>query len=391
MATSIYDGREQTEVKHALLAAYLERFAMIVGHWCTAITYVDCFSGPWESRSGEHKDTSFDIALRELRRARGVHAKNGSSELRLRAYFIEKDKAAFAKLESYAATQKDGIELRTRNEELENCISDIVAFVRAGGTNGNFPFLFIDPTGWTGFGLEKIKPLLTLKPGEVLINFMTAHIRRFVEDHDANRTREFEELFGAERAVHVRELLSTVTDPVEREDIMVREYVEAVRTTGGYSFVTAAVVLNPDADTTHFHLIFATRHRKGLEVFKDAERRAMAIMEERRSVIRDEKEQRQTGGQVDMFKEVRKDTHYEMLQRRYGERAREAVRALLMGRKKVPYDELFAVALSFPLIFEADLKEWIADWRKAGTVSIDGLKQNERTPKVDCRHVICWR
>lgn len=56
----------------------------------------------------------------------------------------------------------------------------------------------------------------------------------------------------------------------------------------------------------------------------------------------------------------------------------------------MPYDELFAVALSFPLIFEADLKEWIAEWRKAGAVVIDGLKPNERSPKVDCMHVICW-
>jgi hypothetical protein len=68
--TDLYVGREQTLVKHFILRHYLERFAHIVGtHWDT-ITYVDCFSGPWNVRSEELKDSSFSLALDELRKAR---------------------------------------------------------------------------------------------------------------------------------------------------------------------------------------------------------------------------------------------------------------------------------------------------------------------------------
>jgi hypothetical protein len=54
----LYVEREQTLVKHFILRKYLERFAHIVGTFADAITYVDCFSGPWNVRSEELKDSS---------------------------------------------------------------------------------------------------------------------------------------------------------------------------------------------------------------------------------------------------------------------------------------------------------------------------------------------
>ena len=65
-----YHDREQTLVKHTILKSYLERFAHIIGWNWSSITYVDPFSGPWESRDTKYSDTSFGIAIEELRRAR---------------------------------------------------------------------------------------------------------------------------------------------------------------------------------------------------------------------------------------------------------------------------------------------------------------------------------
>ena len=61
-----YRGREQTKVKHYILEHYLERFAHIIGSRWNTITYVDCFSGPWNVESDELKDSSFAIALEQL-------------------------------------------------------------------------------------------------------------------------------------------------------------------------------------------------------------------------------------------------------------------------------------------------------------------------------------
>lgn len=55
--------------------------------------------------------------------------------------------------------------------------------------------IFIDPTGWTGYPLQKITPLLKLR-GEVLINFMSDHINRFIDDPRPNIAQQFDDLFG---------------------------------------------------------------------------------------------------------------------------------------------------------------------------------------------------
>src|SRR5262249_9452504 len=79
---------------------------------------------------------------------------------------------------------------------LEESIPEIVGFIRRGGSKA-FPFMFIDPTGWTGFEMETIAPLLRLNPGEVLIKFMTGHIRRFLDSPDDETQDSFKPRFGS--------------------------------------------------------------------------------------------------------------------------------------------------------------------------------------------------
>ena len=90
----LYVGREQTLVKHFIFGNYLQRFAHIVGFKWSSITYVDGFSGPWNARSTDYKDSSFSIALEELRKARQTHLSRGK-DLKIRCYFIEKGFRSF--------------------------------------------------------------------------------------------------------------------------------------------------------------------------------------------------------------------------------------------------------------------------------------------------------
>jgi three-Cys-motif partner protein len=222
----LYREREQTLVKHFILQKYLERFAHIVGSFADSITYVDCFSGPWNVRSPELKDSSFAIALDELRKARQTLASHGHS-LKLRCFFLEKDREAYAKLKEFADHASDA-EIETRNCDLEEAIGEILKFVKRGGTR-SFPFVFIDPTGWTGFAMNAIAPLLRLNPGEVLINFMTGHIRRFIESPNEQTQESFEALFGSG---DYKAKVQGLTDH-DREDALVQAYTENVKRTGG--------------------------------------------------------------------------------------------------------------------------------------------------------------
>src|SRR5436190_20872559 len=126
ISQNTYEGREQTKVKHFILREYLERFALIVGSIAKSITYIDCFSGPWNLRSEDFRDSSFAIAIDQLKRAKATLSAKGK-DLSLRCMFLEKDPEAFAKLQTFISQVPD-IETRTKNSTLQGNIPDIRSF-----------------------------------------------------------------------------------------------------------------------------------------------------------------------------------------------------------------------------------------------------------------------
>src|SRR3974390_2009054 len=66
--TDPYSGREQTKAKHFILKSYLQALAFKVLTF-SALTFVDGFSGPWETKTEDFSDSSFMIALNVLKDA----------------------------------------------------------------------------------------------------------------------------------------------------------------------------------------------------------------------------------------------------------------------------------------------------------------------------------
>lgn len=380
--SGLYVGREQTLVKHFLLDKYLERFAHIIGSYWHTITYVDCFSGPWNVRSDKLQDSSFYIAVNQLRRAKVTLAARGK-ELNVRCMFLEKDKRAYAKLEKFANDTPDAA-IETRNASLEESIPDILEFVEQGGT-ASFPFVFIDPTGWTGFPIDVIKPLLNLRPGEVLVNFMTGHISRFAELRDPKNRKAFDGLFGP---IDYRGRISGL-DGQDREDELVRCYADALRAIGGFNYVCPSLVLHPEKNRTHFDLIYATRNLKGVEVFKQVEKKAMAIMEKARADTQ-QRSRVSRDHQPELFdsEAMHSGTHYASLRDRYLRRARDHILGLLKVHRRMLFEDVWVAALEFPLVWDSDLKAWIREWEETGFIRIVGLSEKERVPKCKQDHWI---
>jgi len=107
MTDDFYEGREQSKVKHLILKQYLQRFAQIIGQNWRSITYVDCFAGPRQAKSQDLQDTSFGIAVSELRAARDSLLRNFSKSVKIRGFFLEEDRDAFKTLDAYAQQQTD--------------------------------------------------------------------------------------------------------------------------------------------------------------------------------------------------------------------------------------------------------------------------------------------
>jgi three-Cys-motif partner protein len=382
----LYMGREQTLVKHFILQKYLERFAYKVGSYWDVLTYVDCFSGPWNARSEKFEDSSFAIALKELRNARDTLAKQRGRNVQLRCFFLEKNRAAYANLKEYADSVTDA-KIETRNATLEESISDITDFVRRGGAKA-FPFVFIDPTGWTGFGMETITPLLRLNPAEVLINFMTGHIRRFLDSPQEETQDSFKRLFGSGS---FREKIEGMAQQ-DREDAAVQEYTQNAKKVGDFKFGCSAIVLHPEKDRTHFNLIYLTRRLEGVEVFKEAEKKAMEVQETARADAHQRKRVARTG-QLDLLgsKVLHDSTHYESLRDRYLAKSRGLILSALQSKHRLLYDDAWTLALSEPMVWESDLKQWIEVWQEEGCLELAGMQPRQRVPHRGEANYLIWK
>jgi three-Cys-motif partner protein len=367
----------------------LNSFAIIVGsHWAT-LTYIDCFSGPWKVKSEKFEDSSFAIALEQLRKARDVHKKLTGKKLTLRCFFLEKNPSAYTKLKQFA-DQADDAEIDTKNKKLENAIQDILKFVQAGGP-ASFPFIFIDPKGWSGFALETITPLLRLNPGEVLITFMTEHIRRFIESPQKQTQESFIKLFGSSQ---FKDKLKGLEEK-DREDAIVTTYSECVKRIGEFRFTSSAIVLHPEKNRTHFHLIYATREPRGIEVFKEAEKKAMPVMEKTRDEAQKREREERTGQtELGLYSNVATQdpsSYFLSLRDRYTSRARATVLNLIQTKKQFAYDEAWSSAMTFPLTWESDLQDWIHEWTQDGRMEIRGMKERQRVPQLGQNIFLVWK
>lgn len=355
-----YLEREQSGIKHYALRLYLEAATRILGA-TRNLKYVDCCAGPWEAHAPDYVDTSFSIAISTLKKA-VVELAGRQRSPRFSCLLIEKKASAFAELKAFAS-QSDTLAMpvRAENWNFTERTADIVRY--CSGSN-SFPFIFIDPTGWQLAGISKIRPLLQLNPGEVLINLMSSFIGRFIKD---NKT-DFSDLLGKDFPA-LRSLSGA-----ELESAIIGNYSELIRREGKFDYVCSLPVMNPDMDSFKFHLIYATRHRKGVEVFKHVERRT----EKETHVIRAEVQQRERQsrtGNLELFRAdetYRENNCYQRLAQSNKGLAKESVWKMLVHRATVSYDECWGEALQFSAVYESDLRGWIAAWESDGAIAVEG-------------------
>jgi len=370
-----YKGREQTYVKHVFLDRYLERVALVTlasGGW-TDFVFVDGYSGPWQAQGEKSEDTSVSIALTKLRQVRQALQKIGK-ETRTSALFVERNSSAFAELQKLLATFPDS-NTKSINGEFHQHIDDVVKFIGPA-----FSLTFIDPTGWN-IDLVALKPVLEGR-GEVLINFMYDFVNRQVDNPDPNIQRQLTLAFGGEG--WKQEISQRMAAGAPRETAILDVFMQRLKTIGKYPYVTYTAILKPLAERTYFHLVYATRHWRGLEEFRKVEADAMEVQEQVRFDIRQDV-RAQRSGMNDMFGESGEDAGERRLaERRLSnlERARAEVESLLSTKAQFRAHEAWAAAMAIPLVTIKDARTILIDLQKAGRVRID-LIERQRVPAAD--------
>jgi three-Cys-motif partner protein len=287
-----YRNREQTYIKHQLLKTYLERLFMIIGQHQSVIRYVDCFSGPWNEQDENLQDTSIGICLDIMRKCRDGLARTGKS-VRFQALFIEKDKRPFERLEAYLSIcASPDVTTAARNGEFYDLREQILNWCGPD----DFTFFFIDPKGW-----KKVVEILTLEPflkrpnSEFLINFMYDFLLRTLTQESFHE--DMMAIFGS-----VPDTISMA--PKQKETYLIDLYrlrlKQIAPSKGGIPRTAHVSILYPLRDRTLYHLVYLTRHSKGIAVFMDASEKLEIIQKQAREQAK-QKDREERTRQLELF------------------------------------------------------------------------------------------
>lgn len=371
-----YAGREQAYVKHQFLKEYLEKLAFKIASAFDELVYVDGYSGPWKSGDENYGDTSFGIALDRLTAARRTwrEMQGRARNVRMTAHLVEQKTAPYRELEGIGNRFPEVIVHPHKGDFLQLAPSIASAIPPRA-----FTFSLIDPKGFK-LDLEALKPLLARPQSEVVFNFMYEFANRFVEHPDLMQT--FDRLFpGVDWRPRFAALLADPNSgPDERKAFLLSCFKEAVRTVGGFKYVADVDVRHPGKKRTYYFLVYATRDPHGIEVFRDAQVKALAAQAEiagQKSLAK-----REAAGQPSLF-----GTELECAgidYRQFLDNERNAARSLMMRiaaeEPGIRWGDVWPRLLAANAIRKTDAGAIAGALRKAEMVSFPEWKGRKRVP-----------
>lgn len=294
-----YSGREQTKAKHFILKRYLQALAFKVLTF-SDITFVDGFSGPWETQTEDFADSSFMIAIEVLRDAQQKVLAQTGKRRKIRCFLSENNPKAFAKLTAAVATfnkPEEDFEIKTFGGDFEDAVSEIRTFV-----GRSFPLIFIDPTGWTGYAFDKIRPLFDRPKCEVVINFMYDFVNRAASMSDAKTIASLAPILGGPNWEQRLDL------NLPRGRAIEKLFRDTLRGAGGFEFVVSTKIDRSTADRPHFFIAYGTKSEDGLKTFRETEYAALRVHARDRADAKARKREEKTGI-GDLFVGMEGDVH----------------------------------------------------------------------------------
>ena len=371
-----YDGREQALVKHELLKSYLLKLFHIVGMGVgrgrrVELCYIDCFAGPWGDDSVDFKSTSIAISLEVLEACKQRLISNGV-QVSIRALYVEKSSRSFKRLDEYLKSKlSSSIQTDCMHGDFVELREEIMKWAGSDA----FTFFFIDPKGWKDIGVPTLRKVLQRPRSEFLINFMYDFVNR-----TASMSRWKEEM---------TEVLGGPVDlegmqPRDRERILLRTYRENLKkclpsASGVYQARSAYVrVMDPDKNRPKYHLVYLTRHPRGLIEFMDISAGVELVQKKIRGVKKNAARERNTGI-VDMFaSEPATHSRSELIG--FNEIEQFWIRYLRAGERKVAQNE-FAAILEENDWFPGELQAALVNLIDAGIVrNLDAISKRPKKP-----------
>jgi three-Cys-motif partner protein len=322
--SDLYFDREQTKAKHFILRHYLQALSFKVLRTFD-VAYVDGFSGPWKTESESFHDSSFMIAIAVLKDAQEKIYAQTHRRPKIRCFFSENNRAAYIKLAAAVEKHNDpdhDFEIRTFCGDFETAIDEIQKFI------GNyFPLIFIDPTGWTGYALDKINPLFDRPKCEVLVNFMYDFVNRAASMSDEKTIASLDNILGGPG------WQNRLDTSLPRGRAVEKLFRDSLRNAGNFDFIVSTKIDRPTTDRPHFFIAYGTKSRDGLQAFRETEYLALRGHARDRANAKERAREAKTGAR-DLFSGVEADLKETSIDELVEEQKRLAAAELLQILKQ---------------------------------------------------------
>jgi len=289
----------------------------------------------------------------------------------VRCLFIEKDPQAYERLTSAVSklVNNPNITVHTSPLDFESSINDFIGKLNPKA----FAFFFIDPTGWKGFSMNKMQPILKRRASEVLINFMFDFINRFIDPEKTDLEQSFNQLFGDDSWKRV---IEPGMAGEERETAIINHYCACLKKSGDFKHVTPTRVFYPEQERTYFYLILGTHDTEGIRVFRKVEEQFALEQENVRNEMINPRTLFSFG------------TGFHRIQEKHIEEGKTILIELLQQRKRIDYEEVESRLLELQYIGEKVLQDMLKDLRRRGQITVPEWQPREK--KFKARHTLIW-
>jgi three-Cys-motif partner protein len=273
--------RLTSKLKHLLLQSYVKEFAYHLGSARPVVYYVDGFAGAGSYQTNDHSEDGSPLLIARL----AQQLKSSARGIDLRCINVEQNPGRFRSLEAATGQFRPDIVVANYRGAFADVLPEIVQRIA-----GAPAFFFIDPFGTKGIAFSKLRPIFRRRnTTEVLITLHTDGIAKksgwFAREDDRNpRARNVAGKLTGNLAealdAPLNELREAWRETAGSGDTAAFEkraldyYLKKLRH-AGFKFTKAFRVLYYNAGTLReapvcFHLVFGTRHEKGLFEMNDA-------------------------------------------------------------------------------------------------------------------------
>ena len=379
--SGVYLGREQTKAKHFILRTYLQALSFKVlngpNGW-PALSYVDGFSGPWKTRTKNHADSSFMIAIEVLKEAQNRIFELTGVRKTIRCFFSENNRTSYSELVAAVAAHNDvknRFHITTFEGEFEIALPQIDPII-----DGSFALFFIDPTGWTGYSLETLAPYLRGRGREVLINFMYDHINRFAASPDEKTIESMNPILGGAG-------WTDRLDPDLPRGLAVEKlFRETLQEAGDFEHVLSTRIDKSTTDRPHFFLAYGTKALAGLKAFRDAEYGALKENDKDRALAKRHKNNELEGtdelfGNEDLGQRTTID---DLIAERRALAAEWARNFISANGGEASFDDICAEVMRSFMLRETNVKDVCLDLCESGTIEKTWEKRKPKSGDHIC-------